>query len=404
MDFEKQKGVEVVAKEWLFPQEERLSVEKRKNKLSVGVPCENPQSEDRTPLTPQAVDLLVSNGIEVRIENGAGEGALYRTKEYLEYGAKIVDKPTVYKSDVVLKIAPPTLVEIGLLKGEQILISKLSVHAQTKEQIGQLQAKRITAISFEELKDKYDCFPIMRSMSEIAGTLAVNVASNYLGKAEKGKGILLGGVAGVTPSELIILGAGTAGEYAARVALGQGATVKVFDFSTYKLRRLSEHLGQRIFTSVFHPHVLVKNLSSADAVVSAMHFTDNRKRILVTEEMVKKMKPGSVIVDLNIENGGSFETSMPTNIQSPVYTKHDVIHHCVPNITSYVSKTASLALSNIFAPLLLHLAEHSPKQSILADAGIRHGTYLFEGILTHRFLGEKLGVKANDIDLLRMVF
>jgi len=287
----------------------------------------------------------------------------------------------------------------------QFEVPALHFPSQTEEYIRKLMQKRITAISFEGLKDEDNCYPVVRSMSEIAGTTSILIASEYLSNVNDGKGVLLGGVSGITPTEVVILGAGTAAEYAARAAIGLGAFIKVFDFSVTKLKRMQTNLSSRLFTSVFHPRVMQKHLKSADVVIGAMHLGNSGPQFLITEEMVKEMKKGAVIIDLSIDQGGCIETSECRNHSNPVYTKFGVVHYCVPNIASRVARTASIALSNIFNPLLLKIADAGGVQKLLKDElGLRHGVYIYNGILVNARIGNYFSIPSKDIDLLMAAF
>jgi len=390
-----------VGYEFYHPKERLLEIEKSKKRLVIGLPREDYRGENRICLTPLTVEMLVNNGHEILIEEGAGLASNYTDREYSEKGALIVrTKTEIYQCDIVLQISPLSSKEIDLLKGNQIIMSALQVHCQCAEDIRKLMQKKVTAIAFEYLKDRDNHFPVVRSMSEIAGVSAVMIAGEYLSKGKGGKGVLLGGVTGVSPTEVIILGAGTAAEYAGRAAMGLGASIKVFDNSMYRLRRLEDHLGQRVHTSTFHPSVLTKALKSADVVIGALRYEGNHPGTLVTEDMIKEMKEGSVIIDLSIDQGGCFETSEITSHKNPVFTKHGVIHYCVPNLASHVSRTASLAMSNICAPLLLHIGNNGGLHQFLkTDMGLRHGTYIYRGILTNQRLGSCIGILAKDINL-----
>lgn len=242
-------------------------------------------------------------------------------------------------------------------------------------------------------------------MSEIAGTTAIHIGAEHLSNVHGGKGVLLGGVSGITPTEVIILGAGTASEYATKAALGLGAFVKVFDYSVSKLKRLQSNLSERLFTSVFHPRVIEKHLKSADVVIGAIHLGDKGPQFLITEEMVKGMKKGSVIIDLSIDQGGCIETSECKTISNPVYSKFGITHYCVPNITARVGRTASIALSNVFNPLMLSIADAGGVQKQLKDdMGLRHGVYVYNGLLTNNRIGNFFGIPSKDIDLLMAAF
>jgi len=390
----------------LMPQEEKLEIGKRKEKLIIGIPKENIEFESRVALTPEAVELLVGDGHEVIIESGAGLNANYSDKDYSECSGLIIkEKTEVFRCDIVLKIAPPTIEEVDLLKNNAVLISSLQFQTQTDEFIRKLISKKITAISFEGLKDKDNCYPVIRSMSEIAGTTSILIAAEYLSNVHNGKGVLLGGVTGITPTEVIILGAGTAGEYAARAAIGLGAFIKVFDHSITKLKRLQLNLAQPLFTSIFHKRVVEKHLKSADVVIGAIHLGDKGPQFLITEEMVQKMKKGAVIIDLSIDQGGCIESSECRNYSNPSYIKHGVIHYCVPNIASRVARTSSIALSNVFNPLLFSIADAGGVQKLLKeDLGFRHGVYIYNGILTSSSIGNYFGIPSKDIDLLMAAF
>lgn len=406
MTDKKEKSAYTFGRAGFLPQEEMLEIGKKKQKLVIGIPKENTKFESRVGLTPEAVEILVNNGHEIIIEKGAGTAANYTDTNYSEYGAQIVESSSeVYKCDIILKIAPPTIEEIDLFKNNLILISSLHFTSQSEEYIRKLMQKKVTAISFEGLKDRDNCYPVVRSMSEIAGTTSILIAAEYLSNIHNGKGVLLGGISGITPTEVIILGAGTAAEYAARAALGLGAFIKVFDFSVSKLRRLQTNLSNRLFTSVFHPQVIKKHLKSADVVIGSMHLDDRGPQFLITEEMVKEMKKGAVIIDLSIDQGGCIETSECRNHSNPVYSKYDVIHYCVPNIASRVARTASIALSNVFNPLLLNIADAGGVQKHLKDdAGLRHGVYIYNGILTNTRIGNHFGIPSKDIDLFMAAF
>ncbi len=389
----------------LLPLEEMLEVAKKHHQLIIGIPKESDQYENRIPLTPEAVETLIKNGHQVFIEKEAGNAANYDDTQFSENGGLIVEESEVYKADIILKIAPLTIREISLLKENQVIISSLQYRNLSEEHIRGLMQKRVTAISFEKIKDLYNNYPIVRSMSEIAGNTAILIAAEYLSNVNKGKGVMLGGITGITPAEVIILGSGTAAESAARAAIGLGAYVKIMDSSVHDMEKLQSHLGMRLHTSVLHDQVLKKALRSADVVIGAIHFTEANSRFFVSEEMISKMKKGSVIVDISIDQGGCFETSECRDHGNPVFTKHNVIHYCVPNIPSRVARTASIALSNVIAPILFDIADSGGMNPTLkTDIGLRHGVYMFNGILTDHAIGAQLGIPAQDINLLMAAF
>ena len=390
----------------LMPQEEILEVGRSKKQLTIGIPKEIQKFESRVALTPEAVDQLVNSGHEVLIESGAGNAANYSDTDYSELGGFILDsKSEIYQADTILKIAPLSMKEIELLSERKVVISSLHLNSQTKQFVQQLMQKRVTAIAFENIKDEHNCYPVVRSMSTIAGNISILIAAEYLSNFHGGKGVMLGGISGITPTEVIIIGAGTAAESAVRAAMGLGAQVKVFDSSVHRLNRLQNNIGQRIYTSVFHRQVMERTLRSADVLIGAMYLIEQGPRYIVTEEMVKQMKKGSVIVDISIDQGGCIETSECKTQVDPVFTKHGVIHYCMPNLPSRVARTASIAISNVFAPLLQNMGESGGiKQFLKDDKGVRNGVYIFNGILTNNFIGNHFDIPSKDIDLLMAAF
>ncbi len=392
-------------KNMLLPQEEMLEMRKKGKKIKIGIPSDFDKVEYRVPLTPQAADLLISYGHEIVIEKDAGKQASYSDKEYREAGARIVDtKEEVFQCDIILRIAPFSCEEIDVLPGKQVIISSLQTQAHCTESIQKLMQKKVTTLAFEYLENEDGFLPIVHQMSQIAGVTAITIASEYLSKSRNGKGVLFGEVTGVTPAELVIIGTSTAAEYAARAALGLGIFVKVFDTSVYELSKLEEKLGRRIFTSVFYPKVLRKALISADVVIGATSFNTSSK-FKVSEDLIKQMKDGSVIIDLNVSQGGCFETSKSTDFNNPTFIKHGVVHYCVPNSPAMVARTASISLSNILIPILLAVGENGGVDNyIKSSQGFRKGVYIYHGILTNRDVGRLFNIPAKDIDLLLAVF
>jgi len=364
--------------------------------------------ESRVPLTPEAVEILCAHGHEVLLETGAGKAANYLDTDYSEKGGQVCEKrqEVFSNSDLILKISPPTEEEIGWMKERQVLLSSFQVFTHCQERyVRSLMNKRITAIAFEKIQDEHGCYPAVRSMSAIAGTTSMLIAAEYLSNQRGGKGVMLGGVAGITPTEVVIIGAGTVAEYAVRAARGLGSEVKVFDQSIHKLRRLQNAVGQMIPTSILHPQVMEKKLRSADVLIGAMRRDEKQSAFFVSEDMVKEMKKGSVIIDVSIDRGGCIETSELRTQVDPVFVKHGVIHYCVPNIPSRVARTASIALSNVFSPLILDLGEIGTiGKHLKENRGLRHGVYLYNGILTNEAIGQHLGLPSKDIDLLMAAF
>ncbi|MCF6240336.1 MAG: alanine dehydrogenase [Bacteroidales bacterium] len=390
----------------LFPQEEMLEIRKKSKQLLIGIPKEETENEKRIALTPQAVQLLCKLGHKILIQEGAGKGANYTDLEYSEAGAQIIDdRKKIFQSELILKISPFLKKDIDLLNNNQTLLSALHFSTQTKEQIYALMQKKVNAIAFEMIKEEPHYYPIVRSMSEIGGKLSINIAAEYLSKQHNGKGVLLGGITGISPAEVLIIGAGAAAEHAAHAALGLGALIKVFDFSIYKLREFQHNIGKQIFTSIIQPYAIKKALQSADVVIGALAVDEKKEQIIITEEMVRNMKKGTVIIDLNVDNGTCFETSKPTTHSNPVFEKYGIIHYCVPNIASRAARTASIALSNILAPIIIKIGNEGGIINLLkTNHGIRNGVYVFNGILTDPKTGHRFDINYKDIDLLMAAF
>jgi len=384
------------------PQESMLEVKSKKNKLHIGIPKETSFQENRVALTPLSVALLINNGHEVILESNAGQAAKFSDKDYSEQGAQIVyDSKAVYEAHIIIKIAPPTLQEIAMMKSHQILISALQLSTLQADCLQALMQKKVTALCFEHLRDEGGALSVVRAMSEIVGATSILIAGEYLSNVFDGKGLMLGGVTGVPPTEIVILGAGTVGEYAARTAIALGAEVKVFDPSIYKLRRLQNNIGTRVFTSVVQPIVLEKAITTCDVAIGALRAEDGRSPCIVSESTVSRMKPNAVIVDVSIDQGGCFETSEITNHTHPVFRKYDVIHYCVPNIASRVARTATYALTNIFTPILLDIGEQGGLKNVIwRKAGVRNSVYIYEGQLTSKYIGERFNIPCKDLDLL----
>lgn len=386
----------------LIPQEEKLELTKQAKSLFIGVPKEITFQESRIAIVPDAVQLLVSHGHEVYIESKAGNGANFSDEEYSEAGAKIIyDTKEIYKADIILKVEPPTKEEIDMMKGRQTLISALQITTRSKNFVEKLAEKKINCLAYEFIQDDSGMMPFIRSMSEIAGNTSVLIASEYLSNVNLGKGLLFGGIAGVTPTEVVIIGAGTVGEFAARSAIGLGASVKVFDNSLTKLRRLQNDINFRVFTSIIQPKVLEKALRRADVVIGALRSNDKRTPCVVSKQMVSQMKEGSVIIDVSIDQGGCFETSKITNHAKPTFNKYGVIHYCVPNIPSRVARTASYSMSNLLTPIILKTGDFGGLDNVIvSDVGLRQGVYICRGMVTNKMVGEWFELDYKEIDLI----
>jgi len=389
------------SKQELLPQEETLEITKQKGELVIGIPKETHYQEKRVCLTPDAVGALTAQGHKFVIETGAGNGANFSDNEYSEAGAKIsYDVKEAFGCQIVLKVEPPSLDEINLMNPQSTLFSVLQLKTQTKKYFEALASKRITAVAFDYIRDEQGVYSIVKSLSEIAGTASILIASEIMSNDNQGNGLLLGNISGVPPSEVVILGAGTVGEFAARSAIGLGANVKVFDNSITKLRCLQQNLGRAIYTSTIQPKTLHKALMRCDVAIGAIR-GKSRSPVIVTEEMVEVMKDGAVIVDVSIDRGGCFDTSEITTHKNPTFTKHGVIHYCVPNIPSRYSRTASVSISNIFSPYLLNIAEEGGfENAARLDKSLQKGMYFYHGILTNKTVADWFNLPFRDINLL----
>ncbi len=389
-----------------MPQEEMLERQKSNIQLSIGIPRDRANDEKRVVLIPESVELLVRNGHKVIVEHNAGIGAFYTDREYSEAGAEIkYDPREVYQADIIVKVAAPNEEELNYIDHRKVLMSSLHWKDHKSNFYRTLQAKKITAFAFEKIQDKSGIYPVIRSMSEIAGNTSVLVAAEYLSSTEYGRGSIFGGFSGISPTDVIVIGAGTVGEFATRCALGMGAQVKVFDNDIGRLRRIQEMQNQRIYTSIIQPQRLAKALETADVVIGALRPVEGMTPVVVSEEMVQNMKKGAIIIDVSIDHGGCFETSEPTTHKMPVFQKYNVTHYCVPNMPSRAPQTASVSLSNFFAPILLSISENGGVDEVLKkEYGFRKGVYLYKGILTDKNIARRFQFSFQDIDLLIAAF
>jgi len=389
------------SKQQLLPQEETLEILKQKGELFIGIPKENQYQEKRICLTPDAVNAITAHGHQVMIESGAGEASHFTDIDYTNAGAKITnDTKKVFSCPLILKVEPPTLAEVDLMNPQAIIISALQIKTQAKAYFERLAHKRITAIGFEYIRDDDGNFPAVRSLSEIAGISSILVASELMAATSKGNGLMFGNISGVPPVEVVIIGAGTVGEFAARSALGLGANIKVFDNSITKLRTIQTNLGRTVYTSTIQPKNLLKALRRCDVAIGATRGKD-RSPVVVSTSMVENMKKGAVIIDVSIDTGGCFETSEVTDHEKPTFEKYGVIHYGVPNIPSRYPRTSSISISNIFTPYLLKIGEDGGlENSLRFDKGLRNGLYMYHGILTNKSVGDWFGLAYNDINFL----
>lgn len=385
----------------LIPQEETLEVTRQRGKLFIGIPKETYFQEKRICLTPDAVQAMVSNGHRILIENGAGLDSGFSDQAYSEAGAQLTtDTKKIFGCPIVLKVEPPTLEELELLTPKSVLISALQLKTRKKSYFDILSRKKITALAFEFIKDEDQSYPAVKALSEIAGTASVLIAAELMANTGKGNGLLFGNISGIAPVEVVVIGAGTVGEYAVRSALGLGANVRVFDNSITRLRGIQTNLGRILNTSTIQPKYLQKALMRCDVAIGAVR-GKNRAPIVVTEEMVQHMKKGAIIIDVSVDMGGCFETIETTSHDRPTFTKYDVIHYGVPNISARYPKTASISISNIFTPFLLEIAENGGlENTIRFNQGLRNGLYLYRGILTSKAVSDWFNIPYSDINLI----
>ncbi len=383
-------------------QPETLQMQPRVGRLFIGIPAESTMQERRVAIVPSSVATLVANGFRVVVETGAGQKSNFTDHNYSEAGAEIAhSRPQVFAADVLIKVAPPTLDEIDLMRPNQVLISPLQLTTISAEYLQRLQKRRIIALAMEYIQDESGTFPIVRIMSEIAGLSAMLTAAELLSNGTGGTGVLLGGISGVPSAKVVILGAGVVAEFATRTALGLGADVRIFDNNIYKLMRLQNMVGRQLYTSAINPYHLAEELRTADVAIGAIHSKIGRTPVVVSEEMVAQMKSGAVIIDVSIDQGGCFATSHVTTHDRPTFVVHEIIHYCVPNIASRVSQTASAAVSNILTPILLKAENTGSIESLIYhQAGLRNGVYTYKGCLTNNYLGQRFGIKTTSLDLL----
>ena len=390
---------------WAVPQELAVKTGNVRKRIKVGVPKESFYQEKRVPITPATVNVLVNNGHQVFIENEAGLGAGYTDRDYSEAGAVVTyNKADIFtQSDYLLKISPLSFEELEMLRENQKIISAVNLGSITPQYLQQLIKKNITAIGFEFYRSEDGSLPLVQMMSEIAGVSSIHIASELLTGDKNGKGILLGGITGIPPAEVTIIGAGTVGFNAAQTAMGMGARVRIIDDEIYKLRRIEKELGVNVYTSVAQGNYVRDAVRESDVVIGAVYRPGSQTPLVVSEDMVMEMKEGSVIIDVAIDQGGCIETSKITTHDDPVFVKHGIIHYCVPNIPSRVPRTASIAISNVLGPLLVKIGDHGGLDHFVRyNEGLKEGIYIYRRHLTKKYISNLYGLSMNyrDIELL----
>lgn len=376
---------------------------KSENQLKIGIPKETTSEERRVAVTPEGVETLINAGHMVFVEKGAGETSRFGDDLYVLAGAHIAASASdLYaQAELIAKMFPPTGAELSLLQDRQILISALHLGSATAELIQKLMALRITAIGFEFIRDTDGTFPIVRMMHEITGALSIQLATRFLESTSGGRGLILGGISGIPPATVVILGSGIIGEWAARAALGYGANVMVLDTELGPLRQIEHFLSRNVTTAMANPQYLRRAIRSADVVIGAKMKHGQRSPVLITEDMIAEMRPGSVVIDLMMDQGGCIETSRPTTLSQPTFVQHGVIHCCIPNLPSAVSRTSSIALSNVLVPYLLEIGEQgSINNALWYNPSLRNGTYVYRSHLTKKSLAAMFNMPHRDIELL----
>lgn len=380
-----------------------LKVNKSHSVLTIGIPKEDERLEKRLALTPETVSLLVDEGHRVIVEAGAGLPINYSDNYYSESGAHIVNsRAQVLEASLILKISPPTLQEVKMMRPRATVFSFLQQPLLSARVLEVMAEKKINALAYDLMYNDEGSSPFVTAISEIEGVAAITLAAELMSNANGGKGILMGGVPGVSPTEVVIFGADVAGTIAARAALGLGAMVNVFDNDVNKLRLMEHNLGRSIFTSTLQPNVMRNSFRSADVLIGAMEYINKPHRDIISADLIRELKQGAIIIDLRLAQGGCFETTMEACIPgaSTMFEKHGVLHFCEMSISSRVARTASIALSNIFSSLTMKMANGGGVVGLAqSDRGFSSGFYMFSGRMVNAYVANLFNLSVNDIGL-----
>ncbi|MEY4384456.1 MAG: hypothetical protein RI995_1998 [Bacteroidota bacterium] len=392
---------DLLSQQGILPMEAMAWTKQNAKSILIGIPKEISANENRTPLSPTAIKLLVANGHEVIIESSAGKRAGFEDSDYLLAGATVSeDLSQIWASPLILKLTPPTLSEIGLMKKNACIISCAATFLLSEDMIDAMNQKKIMGIGMEYVEDNGGGFPFVQIMAEIAGQMILPIASQLL-SSQDDSNILLGNVTGVEPCQIVVLGAGHVVEQVAKAAYHAGIQIQVFDKDIYKLQRLKQTLGIPLITQVIDSENLPKALKSAQVIIGALRSETGITPCLVTEEMVSKLKPGTLIMDVCIDQGGCFETSELTTLSHPIFRKYGVIHYCVPNIPSKVGKTSSLAISNLLTSFILKSGKTGGVEEMLWQGkSFMKGVYVFKGFVTNKIIGYKFNKPVKEIQML----
>lgn len=392
---------ELLSQQGIMPKEAMSWTKQNAKSIQIALPKETAAHENRIGLTPQAVQLLVANNHEVIVENGAGERAGFSDADYLLAGANVTnDLQQVWQGGLIIKINAPSLEEVGRMMPGQSFVSCASKHQLSGELLDEINKKQLIAVGLEYAEDNAGGFPFVKIMGEIAGQLVLPIASEILSN-HKGPGILMGSVTGVAPCKLVLLGSGQVVEQVARAAWHAGIQMQVFDKDIYKLQRLKHTLGFPLVTQVIDSENLPQALQDATVIVGALRSDSGVTPCVVTEEMVSKLKEGTLIIDVCIDQGGCFETSELTDLAKPVFKKFGVSHYCVPNIPSLVSQTASIAMSNLLTSFVLKAGKTGGIEEMLWQGkSFMKGTFCYKGHVTQASIAKLYKKPLKDIQLL----
>ncbi len=369
--------------------------------MIIGIPKEITNEEKRVALAPAGVDALVRSGHTVYVESNAGSGCHFDDEDYRKIGAVIVySAEEVFKrAELIAKVAPLSNNELELLQEKQVLFSFLHLAVGKKETMDVLLKKKITAIGYELIENE-NGLPVLHAMSEIAGQLSIQIAERYLeSSVNGGRGILLGGITGVAPAAVVILGAGVVGTTAARAALGSGAQVIIIDNDLNRLRRIDSIFKKRITTVMANPYTISRGVKFADVLIGSVLIKGEKTPHLVTEEMVKQMKNGAVIIDVSIDQGGCIETSRITTLSDPIFVKYGVIHYCVPNMPALVARTASYGLNNAALPFIKDIADNGISNVLLGDSCLAKGVCTFNGYCSNEAIANIFNIEFRKLHI-----
>ena len=394
-------GTQIHFLENLLVQEKESLLSKKVKRESIGVPKESDVNETRVALTPEVVSFLVEEGYEVFVEENAGIFSGFENMDYTEAGAEITNNESIYKCNILFKILPPSLAEISMMNENTVLFSLLSIYEKDSNYFQALLSKKITALAYELIKDTGGYYPFVQSMSEITGISLPLIASEYLSHPKYGKGTLLGGITGLCPTEVVVIGTGTVAQHAVPIFQATGASVKVFDYSLSRLRKFKQHISSNIYTGNINDSEFKDAIKRADVVIAALYSEEYFSPCVISEEVVRQMKPESLIIDVSIDQGGCAETSCPTTLKSPVFRKYNVTHYCVPNIAARFPKSASIAISKNILTILQELTPLKEIRSLFGnDPNLQEAIYTYAGMITNIHISNRLGVPCNNLKFL----